>query len=325
MFVLFVLFFSFLYGGEPFTRGGLVDIPCAETLEHGLVQIGISNSFYKQGYSEDIPFKNDIGTYFKIGLYERIELALCFYTIKDVVLNINCKLFEETIRYPSFAIGVQNISNNKWVRTYGTNYNKSLVFKHTNYGDQPENNAFYIVLSKTFLLKVGYIKTHLGIGNQRFIGTASLSSKFHGIFMGVQLEPISNLFISVDENGRHLNAAIEYNFRGLKLRKNLSFINALSIGIAVSKLEDLIRGQKGGTPGVDREAELGFGIKYHLGPFFQGIIKHKSKVKLITQMERQRLKTQQIADELKKIREKRLQIEKEINELKKKLMEKKAK
>jgi hypothetical protein len=313
--------------GAPYTRTtGLVNIPTADILEHGVLRTGISTGFFKGwGYGlEARKLRNDIDLVIGLGLFDIGEIAFSVFSSEHLTLHIDWRVLQESKNLPAIGVGIQNISTDPTVSPYGKKYlgdHRHPLTPRTTY-PHPQNNSFYIVLSKTLLPQYN-LKVHLGIGSGRFQGTAEISRRFRGVFGGLEIQPIKNLRLTIEENGREAFIGIEYSLRDIYFTRSLGYLNDLVLHFGIEEIEWWFRRQNESTHVNSAGAKYGFGLRYEIGPLFENIIKPVKKATLLERIKKREEKTQKAMEELRKIREKRKAIEDRIKELREKLEEEK--
>lgn len=318
---LFILLSSLQ--AAPFAaRTGLVDIPTAHILEHAFLNISYGAQFWtNQGVKGDDfkKLRHEMDLSAHLGLFDRVEFGFSVLSggFENICGNITVRVFKERDVYPSVAVGMQNISPNQHISSYGVVKRKTPFGYRTIYGT-PQYQAFFIVFSKRIIDKYN-VKVHLGKGWGRFVGNCEpTSKKLYGIFAGIEAEFFPNFFLKIDENGRDLNIGLQYSLRDIYLSKAWRFLNDLTIGVACMFVEDLFR-PNAYPASCYRQPKFGFALTYTVGPIFEPPIPMIEKERLIEEVPPQEEGVTTLEEELLKIREKRRAIEEDIEGLKEKL------
>ncbi|MFH1613342.1 MAG: hypothetical protein ABIB46_06460 [bacterium] len=317
-FLVIFLSTNFLYSA-PFNKGGLIDIPTANILEHTFVNVYYGMQFWTGQGDWSNSFdktRNEIDLGVRFGLFDRAEIGISILTKTEACLNLNAKLLQEKEMYPSISIGIQNISSNSDISSYGIVQPKSIYAYHTIY-PHSQNNSLFIVFSKK-LIDMYNTQIHIGKGSGRFIGESTISSKFYGFFGGIQMDPFPNLCLKIEVNGRDMNIGLEYSLEEIYLPKNFRFVNDFTVGIACNMFEDLIRKETLAASPY-KQPKFGFALNYTMGPIFEPIIPPIKKEELIEKISPKEEELTTLEEELLEIRNKRKNIEGDINNLKQKL------
>lgn len=318
LFFVIFLITSSLYSA-PFNKGGLIDIPTANILEHSFINVSYGMQFWsgqgddKNSY-EQVKSEADLGIRF--GLFDQAEIGISMLTMNEFAFNISAKILREREMYPSISMGIQNVSSNPEISSFGDLPAKTLYGINNNY-PWAQNNSFFIVFSKQ-LIDAYNVKIHIGKGWRRFEGKSEISSKFNGFFGGIQIDPFPNLCFKAEVNGRDMNIGLEYSLEEIYLPKNFRFLNDFTVGIACNMFEDLIR-KKILASSPYRQPKFGFAINYTMGPIIEPTIPSIKKEELIEKISPKEEEITTLEEELLEIRTKRKNIEGDINILKQKI------
>ncbi len=176
---------------------------------------------------------------------------------------------------PSVAIGLKNISGDKYLTSIGTippyldENGDEVTYGAEEYNlDNSFNNSFYIAFTKKFYLGDFFLKGHLGWGMGTFMGVKK-ADRNAGLVWGVsttifpinKLSPLSIMF-DFDGNKYSIGAQLIYtNPQLLDLAKDegmKKFIPGFVVNLAVTDIDEAFRtyGENGWSPKI----EFGLGI-----------------------------------------------------------------
>ncbi len=196
-----------------FTDTGLVDIPSAKVLKHGIFDIGVYAPFQNSTY-----FKRDsVAFRVNFGMFDRIEISGSHILPQDndasqsFLGHLKAQLFIESGKIPDIAIGIDNLGDNviqEW--------------------DTYHANSAYLVISKTFNLpRIHLISGHIGLGNNRF----AIDDNPIGMFVGLstELRPAfarEDIKLSLEFDGNGINAGIQHTANsGLRISLGVETLN----------------------------------------------------------------------------------------------------
>lgn len=207
---------------------GLIDIPIAGVLPHGVVRSGVSISF-----SEDSPEREE-NFNLSLGLFNRIEISLDVLSRKAVEGNLVCKVLEEGVVRPAAAIGIWDITRKEHVSDPG--FDSNAYADELAYGENRPRELLsgFCVLSKSIVPRV---RLHMGLGRGKFVGWGPRSKHFHlgnqpnsavGLFAGLDAEVLPGLQLVGELDGRDGSLGIGYLSRWFQ------------VNLAITKLEHFI-------------------------------------------------------------------------------------
>ncbi|MFQ5906863.1 MAG: hypothetical protein ACE5JA_09885, partial [bacterium] len=151
-FILFLLLVAFL--GLP-TRAewnrtsGYIDIPTARILGANHVR-GSATWHFALGIDS---FPADADFSLSYGIANRAEVSAYMLTARDLAASIAFKVVDESQYVPALALGVQDISANRWVSSVGRGEGVGFsddVDYWTVSSRNPERFSAYVVATKTF-------------------------------------------------------------------------------------------------------------------------------------------------------------------------------
>ncbi len=319
--LVFSLFSSLV--AIPYTVLGNVNTPDGYVLPHLMAEINYTSYFVNDEPAfgdDDIHYAQ--GAALSVGILNRGELAIIAASEDIYHFNGKVKLITETPKYPSLAIGVDNMFGK-----YSDTDNNQTI------GDLPDRddyikNSPYVVLSKSTLIltNLSYLPQletvfHFGIGTRKFRGKGSTTKHASGFFGGVDFRFSEFIGSHLEFDSRNINIGIDLFFRNFTFRAGMF------------EVEDYFK-IKGDNSGY----KFAFNLKYTLDMFSDVKARDKDRTrevnypigrsKAVETFKQQEQKTQQqntsndpILEELKKISERRKQAEKELEEIKKLLEE----
>jgi hypothetical protein len=319
----------------PYAVLGNINIPDAYVLPNKMMEFSLTNYFVLEGtnYKEMAESGSqlaggadgyNLSFSASVGLFDRFELGFVATNYKLYFGNFKVKLFTESEKFPSIALGLENLFSKV------QNSEEKII---TNYDfTDPEDyikNSFYVVMSKSLLLlsevpALEHVETtfHLGVGNRRFKGQRSIVKDLNGLFGGMDIKPSQYLSFNGEIDGHNLNLGINVYYKNFTVRT------------CVYRLEDMFKDKDNAYYGQ----KFALGIKYTLDKFSE--IKASDKERPGYQPASPRVKQRTIAgsladteavessgevnpllEELRLIRERRKQAEKELEEIRKLLKE----
>jgi outer membrane protein OmpA-like peptidoglycan-associated protein len=237
---------------------------------------------------------------------------------------------------PSVAIGIKNLSGEKYITSVGTptftdesgslsspaegQYNLSHNY----------NNSFYLALSKKFYLGNSFIQGHLGWGSGTFMGIKEVDRNV-GVVYGIsttifpinKLSPLKIMF-DYDGNKYSLGVQLVYNNSQLldiaKDEKTRKFIPGFVVNLAVTDIDEAIHQYE--DAGWSPKIEFGLGITNNAYLSYAGApakrrikkkVKPKKKVtkkkttpkKKVVKREKKKAKKKMTPEELRAVAKKR--------------------
>ena len=245
----------------------LIDIPTACTRPQNTLR-GVFS--FSSALKQDTLYPTEWDLGIEYAPTDQIDLTLTMYTPEDYSLGILYQVFPET-KNPALAIGIAELSYERHISQVGGGYEecgnpKGWPFDVDYYSLQglkpSENLSIFAVTSKS----IGeYLRLHLGLGRGRFVGYGPRSRYFNtdilfgkdgpkhelafGLFGGLQLQPIPQLWLGFEFDGRDINTGLSFSISYLTLYFSFVKIEGLlweepqeiprfSLGIALRNLPD---------------------------------------------------------------------------------------
>jgi len=329
--ILLVVTFNLL--AIPYAVLGNINIPDAYVLPNKMMEFSLSNYFVLEGTNfsglvdeneSTDPDSYNLAFSASIGLFDRFELGLVATNYEIYYGNFKAKLFTETEKFPSISMGLENLFSK-------VQNSDDPVITEYDFTD-PEDyikNSFYVVMSKSALLltevpSLEHVETtfHFGIGNRRFKGQRSIVKDLNGMFGGLDIKPSQYVSFNGEIDGHNLNLGINGYYKNFTIRA------------CVYRLEDMFKEEDNAYYGQ----KFALGIKYTLDRFSEvkASDKHRPSYQPASPRVRQRTIAGSVEDregiesseevnplleELRMIRERRKQAEKELEEIRKLLKE----
>lgn len=215
LFILLLLFATVQAGSLPFSRAGVLDCPDAYVLQHTEIEIGLAASAYSVEDSTGVSNSEFMVTgHLDIGLFRYGQIGISFLGDGGVVGNMKVAVLHEGISVPAFAIGLENITGEKYVDCFKIDSaGVEIMYPY----DHSQNWSAYGVVSKDLSFLLGIPATvNLGIGIGRFVGIVDSgamgigSSVAHGLFGSVVYRPSDLFTVSIEQDGRDLNLGASY-------------------------------------------------------------------------------------------------------------------
>ena len=312
----------------PYAVLGNINVPDAYILPSKMVELSFVNFLISDGTvygtlgqanpeeAENYEFAAAVS----FGLMNRFELGLVLSGMDVYYGNAKVKVLSESEKIPQIAFGVENIGSKV------ENFEERVSYKYdfTDPRDYIKNSP-YFVISKSALLLTGIPQlknlestVHFGIGTRRFKGTRDIVKNFSGMFGGIDIKP-----------SRHLSFNVEFDSQNLNLGANIYYQNFTFRG-CIYRLEDFFKEKDNAYYGQ----KFAIGIKYTLDTFSDIKASQKDGYLKSTVPPKERTMTRTLPEtpsvdydsnplleELRLIRERRKQAEKELEEIRKLLQE----
>ena len=270
----FALLISLLLGsplyGE-FNRGtSYIDIPKADVLGANLFRLQTNGYF---GLGKDSLSPADLDITLSYGLLDRAEIGFSMYETKSFAGFLAFQVLKEKGGNPSLNLGIQEISNQKWISSVGgggegeesSGFPDDLSYWNGG-GRNPERFSAYVVLTRNSSSRSSF---SFGLGRGRFVGYGFRSRFFNtdlflpeeelkesansdavGLFFGGEARVAPVFFLLFDFDGRDLNSGIQYR------RPDLS------IGLALTHMEQILGGGESPVYGP-LNSRLALGIEWN--------------------------------------------------------------
>ena len=195
-----------------------IDIPSADYTEGFFVNI---DGNFSLASGSEVSFDPNFGLEWT---YMELNTALKWYNGGDFAFDISYRLLQEETRRPSIAIGIYEISFDKYISPVGSD----KTYDDEDYDDRPpEIVSLYGVVTKNINRS---LQVNIGAGRGKFVGygprsfvpnTDALFDENHenwalGLFMGVRLRVSSPVSFILEADGRDANLGLEYKNRMLR-------------------------------------------------------------------------------------------------------------
>jgi len=295
----------------PYTSMGGINIPDAYCLPHLMMEFSYVNNFISDDYvpGQAEPYDEyDYSGVFRIGLFNRADVAFVYNSTSEFMTNLKIKIMDETEVLPAFSIGCLNMFSE--VHDSGT----AVMSPEYKYPDAVDYIRFspFGVISKSVVMVTGmssmnYLEAtfHLGMGARRFRGRGSKSAYASGILLGMEIKPAKWLTFSGEIDGQDGNLGLDF------------IIKNITLGFGIYHFEDLISTNSGDKYAIN--------VKYTLDALSDLKASEKRrKVSMAHYMNNRTYMGEEgssLEEELERIRERREQSEKELEEIKKLLQE----
>lgn len=258
-----VISVSLLAGSLPFTRSGVIDSPDAYVLQHTEIEAVLSASAYSVQDTSGADNSEFMFTgYLDIGLFRYCQIGMSFLGDGGIIGNMKVAVLQEGISVPAFAIGLENITGEKYVDCF--KIDSAGVEQYYQY-DHAQNWSAYGVISKDLSYLLGIPATvNLGIGIGRFVGIVDSgamgigSSISHGLFGSVVYHPSDVFAVSMEQDGRDLNLGISYDVN-----------KYLTLEVAWAEFEQTIfPPENQNRTDIMQNSKVTIGLRSRIGPLF---------------------------------------------------------
>ena len=250
-------------GSLPFSRAGVLDCPDAYVLQHTEIEMELAASAYSVQDTAGVSNSEFMITgHLDIGLFRYGQIGISFLGDGGIVGNIKFAVLHEGISVPAFAIGLDNITGEKFVDCF--KIDSAGVEQFYPY-DHAQNWSAYGVLSKDLSYLLGVPATiNLGIGIGRFVGVIDSgalgvgSTIAHGLFGSVVYHPSDLFTISLEQDGRDLNLGASYKVSGV-----------ITLEVAWAEFEQTIfPPEHQNKADIMQNSKVSIGIQSRIGPIF---------------------------------------------------------
>lgn len=268
---------TLLAGSLPFSRSGVLDSPDAYVLQHTEVEVQLAASAYSvedETGSSNSEFM--VTGYLDVGLFKYGQIGLSYLGDGGFVGNAKVAILFEGINVPAFAIGVENMTGEKYIDCFKVDSAGTEVFYGYNHR---QNWSAYAVLSKDLSYLMGIPATvSLGIGIGRFVGVVDGgamgigSSVANGLFGSVVYRPAEQFTVALEQDGRDLNLGASYRLS-----------DVITLQMAWAELEHAIfPPENQNRRDIMQNSKVSIGVQAGFGPLF-------GARQLALQRERQRI------------------------------------
>ncbi|MDP8231438.1 MAG: hypothetical protein P9L91_02080 [Candidatus Zophobacter franzmannii] len=258
------------------------------------------------------------------GLWDRIEVGVVYTDDCDGLTFANAKLkvFEETAKFPAVSFGMDNIGSaigRDATKDDSDGDGEIDEDQYSSYARFFEKNAFYGVATKSTVIRglpvFSYIETvaSIGIGSEaKYQGVGDLSKDFSGLFASVLFRPNKWFGVIGEIDGSMVNAGIDVNY------------NDFAVRVALTELDEYFKGDSS----YDK-LNFTFALSYT----FNDYVKENKQPRIagsntdairgtrVISNQDQLGETDDLLKELRAIRERRANAQKELEEIRKILEE----
>ena len=261
--LLLVLAFVITAGSLPFSRSGVIDCPDAYILEHTEIEAEVAATAYSVEDSTGSSNSEFMITgHLDVGLFRYGQIGISYLGDGGVAANAKVAILHEGYMVPAFAIGMDNITGEKYIECFKTDSAGTEVFYPYSHS---QNWSAYGVLSKDLSYVIGIpVTVSLGIGIGRFVGTVDSgalgigSSISHGLFGSVVFRPTSSFTMAFEQDGRDLNLGMSYDINSF-----------LTLEMAWAELEQTVFPPEGqDRTDIMQNSKVTFGLRSRIGPIF---------------------------------------------------------
>lgn len=262
-FIMLSLFGAVRAGSLPFSRAGVLDCPDAYVLQHTEIEVGLAASAYSVEDSTGVSNSEFMITgHLDVGLFRYGQIGISFLGDGGIVGNAKVAVLHEGISVPAFAIGLENITGEKYIDCFKIDSaGVEIMYPY----DHSQNWSAYGVVSKDLSYLLGIPATvNLGIGIGRFVGIVDSgalgigSSIAHGLFGSVVYRPSDMFTVSIEQDGRDLNLGASYDIN-----------KVITLQMAWAELEQTIFPADGQNKSdVMQNSKVTIGIRSRIGPIF---------------------------------------------------------
>jgi hypothetical protein len=254
IFMLTLFFCVLSLNSQMLHYNSYIDIPSANYTD-GLF-VNLDGNFPLKSASE-VKFDPNFGIEYT---YRELNAALKWYNGADFAFDVSYQIQKEEERRPSIAIGIYELSFNKFISPAGSDE----TYDDEEYAERPpEIVSLYGVATKNLNKKFQFT---MGIGRGKFVGygprsfvpnTDVLFNENHenwalGLFMGLKMKLNDPMSLIFEADGRDANLALEY--KNPLLKGTLYFI----------KMEQIFAGEN--STGSVR---MGLNFSYNLTSLYE--------------------------------------------------------
>jgi len=297
----------------PFSQLGDLRSPHAYVMPDKMIIGSITN--YMTSNNNDNKYGYVYGFSLSGNVLDRLDLGIV-YAKEDLVMgNFKLKITDEALNMPAISIGMDNVFSK-----IEADDDLEMMSKYPDVQDpgQYDKNSFFVVASKASVIRglpfASYLETIIsfGWGNNRFVGTTKMAKRFNGLFGSVEASPVPNLYFIGEVDGFDINFGAKYTWKNFNAKAivkgidNSTEYNKVRLGLNVGYAFDKFVSTKQTDPfsafKVDKSKEIA----------------GRRTITTVTDSPKQ---SNELLEELKLIRAKREQAEKELEDIKKILQE----
>lgn len=288
-------------GSLPFSHSGVLDSPDAYVLQHTEVELELAASIYSVEDTTGASNSEFMVTgHFDVGLFNYGQIGISFLGDGGIVGNVKVAVLHEGIAVPAFAIGLENITGEKYIDCFkidSTGVEQFYPYDHA------QNWSAYGVVSKDLRYMLGFTATvNLGIGIGRFVGVVDSgamgigSSVAHGLFGSVVYHPSEVITLVLEQDGRDLNLGASYDVNDF-----------ITLQMVWAEFEQTIFPADGqDKTDIMQNSKVSVGIQSRIGPIF-------GAEQIALERERQRI--ERARDRLEELEARRSAAEAELQRL----------
>ncbi len=224
-------------GGEVigFERTGhMITIPTADIARPGILNIG--SSFGIRSFTQG-KIRSSNAFYINFGTKGLFEVGITAYQPYD-------SLITDTLTETSFALHFQKLlyASEAMAISLGA---QDIIFRGREFNYIPLKHSLYLVASRRLFLWKFNMDANLGVGTRRFMGIDQEPTDTFGSFVGLSF------------NFRGVNVMAELASKNFNMGVRWSFIEEVSMMLALTQIEDIPKGGFGGSKSTSRFT-LGF-------------------------------------------------------------------
>ncbi|HPT72093.1 MAG TPA: hypothetical protein PLE74_07405 [Candidatus Cloacimonadota bacterium] len=315
IFLTLVLAFTVLQA-IPISNLGNIRVPNAYVMPGNMITVNYGSYFAADDWHTSALHISDLDHKYQynwdaminVGLLNHAEVGFVAAEHGVYMANAKLKILEETVRLPAITVGADNLFSKVPEKSP-----EITQYKHIWESDMYERNSFYGAITKSSVVRglgiANYLETvlTLGAGNNRFVGQNELSHKIKGVFVALEVKPSPTWSVIGEMDGYNLNAGVKANYKNfsgqfsmMELEQYQSLRVAVNVGYTFDKYV------------TTKRPNVLFGL--------EGGQQEYAGRRTVTDPEELK-QGNELLDELRMIREKREQAEKELGEIKKILQE----
>ncbi len=226
----------------PYTTMGMLRVPDAYVLPNKAAEFSFTNYFRQE--------KEESGKYdyipmgmINVGVLNRLQIG-GWIGDEVVFANLKLKIIEETLAIPQVSVGVDNLFS-------PLKEDARILPADDDFADNPdrvfyEKNSPYVCFSKATIVRglpgIPIMETilTLGWGRNKFRGQAPLAHKFEGLFGSLSFTPMKNFSVIGEVDGFNINIGAQYNYQNFALKVGYVGLeeNQSRVGVGLSYLFD---------------------------------------------------------------------------------------
>ncbi len=250
-------------GSLPFSRSGVIDCPDAYLLSHTEIEAEVAAAAYSVEDSTGSSNSEFMITgHLDVGLFRYGQIGISYLGDGGVAANVKVAILHEGFAVPAFAIGMDNITGEKYIECFKVDSAGTELFY--NYA-HAQNWSAYGVVSKDLSYIIGIPATvSMGIGIGRFVGTIDSgamgigSSISHGLFGSVVFKPAEGFSLALEQDGRDLNIGMSYDINSF-----------LTLKMAWAEFEQTVFPPANqDRTDIMQNSKVTFGLRSRIGPIF---------------------------------------------------------